>query len=319
MNKYIFSTVILFLILVITSCYRDITLDVDDSEQKIVLQGIFFSDSLIMIHVSKSVNINYNDNQEMPVITDAKVSLYKDGEFVEVMLHKSKGLYKSTVLAEAGHSYEVIVETNNKVVKGTVDMPEIAQIDGIKYIGKDQNQWMDVIELSFSDQLNIDDYYLFDGYTYYKSYYYNDTGWYDSVDVYKDDWVTIYLPEGMTNGTINYLYFYPYVTDGIGFTDNLIGNGEVHQQLNVSAYSWDEFYPQDSFTVYFNLLHVNEDVYRFFVSNDNYENSLYNPFVEPVNVYSNIEGGIGIFAAFSLSLDSVKLPITDYYWEDKKH
>ena len=47
--------------------------------------------------------------------------------------------------------------------------------------------------------------------------------------------------------------------------------------------------------------HVNSDTYKFWRSVERSKNSSGNPFSEPVNLYSNIDGGIGIWGGYGAS------------------
>lgn len=54
------------------------------------------------------------------------------------------------------------------------------------------------------------------------------------------------------------------------------------------------------------LLHINEDYYRYIKSVNAYDNALDNPFAEPVNVITNIKNGYGFFTTFALAIDTLK-------------
>jgi hypothetical protein len=47
------------------------------------------------------------------------------------------------------------------------------------------------------------------------------------------------------------------------------------------------------------LLHINKDYYRYIKSLNSYENATDNPFAEPVNLYSNVKNGYGLFTTFA--------------------
>lgn len=56
---------------------------------------------------------------------------------------------------------------------------------------------------------------------------------------------------------------------------------------------------------YIELLHITPDFFRYIKSTNGYDISAVNPFSEPVNIYSNIKNGYGLFTAYSLVTDSL--------------
>lgn len=71
----------------------------------------------------------------------------------------------------------------------------------------------------------------------------------------------------------------------------------VSKNLRSSYYSYNDFQVADTAFFELYLLNVNEDYYKF---NRSIENLTYgDPFSEPSFVYSNISGGLGIFAAYN--------------------
>lgn len=295
------------------SCYKDVPIKLEDYEHKIVVNGVFFNDTLIKINLSKTVDYGYSTDSTLPAIKNAKVDLYKDGEFVEQMTHLVDGFYQASIVAEAGHNYEVIVEAEDKIAKGTVVVPEKIETNGVKFIRYDENQYGNIVELNFIDPNDEKNYYLVDAYYYDSLYYWNDTGGYDSVGLYKSSASVWFQEDISTGGVVNSPYFSPYINGGVGFSDEILGEENSKLKLVLNTYTYTEnITEEDSLTVYIRFYSINEDMFRFFISKEAYQNSIGNPLVEPVNVYSNIENGIGILGAFTFTLDSVRIPYKNY-------
>ena len=55
------------------------------------------------------------------------------------------------------------------------------------------------------------------------------------------------------------------------------------------------------------LFHVNESYYKYYVTQKKQHNGREDIFVEPTQIYSNIEGGIGVFAGASVSMQCLKI------------
>jgi hypothetical protein len=54
------------------------------------------------------------------------------------------------------------------------------------------------------------------------------------------------------------------------------------------------------------VLRITEDYFKYLKSYNSYLNATDNPFAEPVNVYSNVKNGLGIFALSTAAVDSLR-------------
>jgi uncharacterized protein DUF4249 len=106
-------------------------------------------------------------------------------------------------------------------------------------------------------------------------------------------------------------WMYMENSEFIMFTDNLISGKTYELNIRLEDYSsFDYGYniqSSDTSTVYFNLYSVSESYYQYFKSFSMHRNARDNPFAEPVQVYSNIENGLGVFAGFSSDTDSIQV------------
>lgn len=60
-------------------------------------------------------------------------------------------------------------------------------------------------------------------------------------------------------------------------------------------------------TLFAHLLNTDEPYFRYHQSLRNYSNTDGNPFAEPVLIYSNVTGGLGVFAAYNRTTVQIKL------------
>lgn len=76
----------------------------------------------------------------------------------------------------------------------------------------------------------------------------------------------------------------------------------------VSHYEMNEGPDQQGQTVKptLELLHINEDYFRYMKSVNAYDNALDNPFAEPVNVVGNVKNGYGFFTTFAAAVDTLQ-------------
>jgi hypothetical protein len=54
------------------------------------------------------------------------------------------------------------------------------------------------------------------------------------------------------------------------------------------------------------LLHINNDYFKYIKSLNSYENAVDNPFAEPVNLFSNAKNGYGLFTTYGIAVDSIR-------------
>lgn len=59
--------------------------------------------------------------------------------------------------------------------------------------------------------------------------------------------------------------------------------------------------------LYAELRHVSEPYYKFFSTVSRNQNNVGPPYTEPVIVYSNVQGGRGVFAGFNTAMDSLRV------------
>jgi hypothetical protein len=65
--------------------------------------------------------------------------------------------------------------------------------------------------------------------------------------------------------------------------------------------------PMDISTYYIKLYTVSEDLLKFVNSYNLSINTGFDPFAQPVQIYSNIENGLGFFSGYTLDIDSMKI------------
>ncbi len=313
---YVFLLIIFASIFFFNSCYKDIEINIEESERRIVMNAMFFNDSTVKVSLTKTVGLNYSYNKILPRVENATVKLYENDVFVENLTYTENGIYVTNILVEKNKRYKIIAEVDDKIVTGEAIIPEDNSFEKIKLIQTNEYQ-ENIVEFTIPDVKDIENFYVIDAYFYDTLYYWNeDYTQIDSLGLYKN-YANIHFDDQFSVSEMDYIFFNPYINSGIIFNDHFFDGQKYVQNINVSAFKWSESPNplQDSFYVYFRLFSVNEDFYNYIISYGEYQYSIDNPFVEPVNVYSNIEGGIGILGGFSFTVDSVKVPFSTYVWE----
>ncbi|RMG30699.1 MAG: DUF4249 domain-containing protein, partial [Bacteroidetes bacterium] len=210
-------------------------------------------------------------------VPNAVISLYENGNYLGKFVHESKGRYRSPVLAQNGKTYRIEVEAEGFDPVSALDsMPAKVHIDSAFY-----DYSTEVASLSFTDPVN-------------------ETNYYEVGPPFTTSPDPVVLAEGYT--TIN-----PY---GNFFSDKLI-NGQSYTYtarqdehfLYMPPYEY--YRPCERQPCFFHLRALSQSLYLFHKSWIQHgfnitAGSIYDiPYLsEPLNVYNNVQGGLGIFAAY---------------------
>jgi len=288
------------------SCKEIIEFDERSVRDALVVSGILENGKQVDIRLSKT--INRFKNSEFEPVENLSVVLFENENRIGELRHVSRGRYVSDgFVAKAGNSYRIEISDNMlKIASAETLVPAplpIIKIDTISKIidGKKKLQ----VKLTFSDPSNSNNFYRIEPQEQLFIPYLTAS---NNVSVRM-----ITIP-GLINTEANWLL------RGMGFY-NL--NDKFHDWAGNQFYIFSDKYIQGQvFTLdmempYFrtdSVLGTNRKIYFQQLSRDYfyYLRSVMqqlsisnNPFSEPVQIHSNISGGVGIFGAFSQTVDSI--------------
>ncbi len=245
-------------------------------EPRLALNALVTADSLITVHVSVAGQVTHDS---LPVLEQATVLVAVDSGLPMPLTYKGKGLYVSDFKAQSLKTYRCMAQTNELGTATTwckVPAPAILQnvtLDPYGWVNSDgepsatigftiRNQWPDTL--------------------------------------YFEAWVAIY--SASVSETELKLYFQQQLR--LGYFSNLNQPDSVIQKsfnIQPSSTNW---YSRTAYVLY--LRAVSPDYYHYTESLDLYTEGRYPDFTTgsaiPYNLYSNIENGYGIFAAYTLTL-----------------
>jgi hypothetical protein len=89
------------------------------------------------------------------------------------------------------------------------------------------------------------------------------------------------------------------------YFDDLLFDGQT-KTTEVGLYDYT-FYESDTVLLEVHLEQLDPSYYKYVVSNEAYQSAHNNPFAEPVQVYTNVSGGFGLFSSYSFSSRSFTL------------
>jgi hypothetical protein len=288
MRLYLITTLLTFTLL---SCEKEIPLDADQKEPRIVVNSIFGDGDTIYVHVSESRDVLYEG--VLPNITTANLKLTDaSGNILGDFAHQGDGVYKlSNYLPIAGQTYRLIVtNTGFDQVEAQTQTPSVIAISAADTLRK--NDEMNY-SIKFSDDPSTTNYYAiaiekivigedgFGGYYMYSDYYFETNEIFTqngSADVDGTKYGSIFL-----------------------FSDATFSGG----QCVFDASSYIPVESTDSTIVVVSLMSLSEDYFKYKLSLEKYQETAGDPFAQPVQVYSNVENGFGIFGGYSVYRDSI--------------
>ncbi|NPA36703.1 MAG: DUF4249 domain-containing protein [Chlorobi bacterium] len=295
---------IVFPVMFFTGCEKDIEIELKDEGNKSVLYSFIYPDSLFTLHFSKSVGVLSEENYAL--VKNSFFKLYKNG------LYQGKYQFPDDTMAWHWRNFEFepgdsillkAIDENRDTAIAQTTIPLIIPVERLDtlssaYQGADGIAY-NVLKcnLTFTDNVYTDDYY--------------------QLEIIQERWEVIDGNENYYRQVVDYIkddpVFYSRsqqgtLMEGIDFkglfNDELI-NGRYSLQCLVPDSYYKLYWFDRKIKLTFYLYHHTEEFYRYFRTKliSDYYNGV--PIFEPVNVYSNVENGIGLVTGMSFALDSL--------------
>jgi hypothetical protein len=281
MKKYIIIPLVIIIALLAYSCEKTVdNIKLPKTTPKLVVYSyISPTDTLITVSVSKSVPIFDNSNNTPENVTDASVVISDENGNNATLLYDN--IAEVYIIPAAvfpiigGKSYKLKVSTpDGLAVDASCTVPAdnntSLQLIDIDSNVNQNNEKEYFAQLSFKDTPGIGDYYRVCGMV--KLVNYDNQGQiYTTYEEFYMDLENECVEDKDKDGsTFSFTLKYYHFEDEFG---DVI----------------------DSFTFF--LLHTDKDYFEFHNSIYNYQGD--NPFSEPSLIYSNMNGGYGVFAAYN--------------------
>jgi hypothetical protein len=289
----------LIAIVCFNSCEKVVPFEGDIDSSKLVINSIFESDSIFKVHVSVSRSVI--DTSSFQNIVDANVKIKdENGYLVETLNHTNNGFYSGQNIPEENKTYTLEVEHPNFTnITASDSLPSPITINNVDTssildpINGDRLQ----ITINFDDPLNVQNFYLVETYSVneYLLVYGLDTVERELDTIQQTMFLT---DEVFQNGGS------PWREQGL-FNDLLFDGQSKTLEIEIPSnfkgnendYEWS--YNTIGLRVY--LHNISKSYYYYRSSLEQYQNASGNPFAQPVQVFSNIENGFGIFAGSQIN------------------
>ncbi len=285
-------------IILLSSCETVVDMKLPEQPPKMVVNSFFTPDSIIMLHLSKSQFVL--KNEELKPITDGEISLFENGNFIGKFTHINKGFYYLPGFFPKTNTQYTLnaVSSGIKSVEAKETIPNKPIINRVEISSSyfEGENYKDFI-VYIQDNANEENYYMVDLIGKRYDYVY-DTLTFDIIDsveisehVYFTSQDLVFQEQGASSQAI--------------ISDKLF-NGSIYPlRLSVNAYNFDEYSNMGYFEMTIQLKQVSKAYAQYVLS---YSKNRYNdPFSQPVQVFSNITNGFGIFGGYTSALSSVKL------------
>ncbi|MFN0274292.1 MAG: DUF4249 domain-containing protein [Chitinophagales bacterium] len=304
-----------FYLFVLSSCEKVIYFDIETQNDKLVVNSFIGPESGAIADVSLS--LAPLDNNYPEYITGATVELYKNNVFLDVYSYdgflQKYTIDKTLLSAGEGDVFKLIASVPGKEpVTAETTIPQKIDITEIRVVDTVKLQAYDV----YYDSLGYPIYS--DSIPYYKieiEFTDPDAKNYYSLQARYEDIISSGSICFSTNDPVytvgnefdfdaqNEDYFFTVCENSL-FSD-VTFNGTT-KTFTLYAILIDGIFFDDAKYI-FTLRHVGEDYYKYFNSVNLQQNSEGDPFAQPVTVFSNIEGGFGVFASYNESVVEVEL------------
>ena len=285
---------IIIVLLASYSCEDDINLDLNHNSPVMVVNALAGNDSLVRVHVSLSKQLQNNDSQK--TLTDATLSIYEEGKLLGKLKTVEDGWYEIQSKFQADLNYRVVVNhPNYKSVSAETRIPSESEISDCK-MTKSETAYH--FQLEFQDKSYSKDYYM----------------------------IVLYaITNEVINGeNIQQNILVSYYSEDIIFENNLLENttdlernllrgslcfsdyNNNGEKFDISFYAPIGSFATENLTFKVKLLHISKDYYAYERSKIMISNREDLPFYKKINLHSNINGGAGIFAGYTLNECEIK-------------
>lgn len=289
--------ILIFILLIVLSCEKKIPIDMEQQDPKIVINALFDNTKKFSAMISSSAMID--DEFGPHAIANAIVELYENETFVDTLTYTGEGIYQFNDTLKPGNTYRLNVTCDLGSASAIATMPEAVPIISVDSIVKAQivnDVWGETWEAlmvyyTFQDQPGNQYYSLkFIARSQYESLGYSDFG---NLFYYEYNYRT---SSGVFNetGSVD-LYEYLRFSDGL-FDQELktYKFGIQYEPYDIQSYIENDYL----FTMRFYTL--SESFYTYLQTLEVYYNADEDIFAEIINLYSNVEGGLGIFAGAAM-------------------
>ncbi len=291
MNRLVFiSLIILFF-----SCEENVTIRGTNSQNQVVINSIISKDSTWNVNLSYSKSIFDDSPFEYLDHASAKITNLTSGQTF-FLKNKGKGQFQRALHPNEGHSYHLEVTTiDGQIVQATTYVPSVLKVDVGKTDGLDEvgKQTLE-IDIQIEDNITEENFYVWE---LVENVYEESTN-----DDTENSNIAFTLPlvpkkEDSRLKTLSSLLF---ISDNDFNGDTYSTKLTLGNDVLIENPTSIDPVEQPRFSL--RIMAVSKDLFEYLRSYELYKQTdiKVTSIVQPVEVYSNIENGLGIFGGYNL-------------------
>lgn len=282
------------LLTIICSCEKAIPFEQEIESNKVVVNGIYFRDSVWKIHLSKSKSIL--DTSTSTNLENVTISILdQNSNTIDTLQYYNNGFYVGSKSPNYGSyilNIKSILDENITSISTLPNLVPAIIIDTLSYINNGNNRIE--ISINFDDPINDENYFEIGVYMKKLKMLINtnSNGQTDTNYSLICKWMNLKSDDQNIEKTLdNNLIFNDKLFNGSNKTIS------IDVRNKIKDFSNDPINELISFDIYF--MNISYSLYHFHKSLKDYVNQNSDPFSQPTQVYSNINNGIGVFGGSS--------------------
>ncbi|MBN2890344.1 MAG: DUF4249 domain-containing protein [Bacteroidales bacterium] len=275
--------IFLSLILLFLSCTKQIEITQKFHDPKYVVNCLFSNDNIFEINLTKSIQINDTNTY---VVKNAEIELFENGVFVENLFwNDSSKKYNSTIFPTSNKIYTIVVTTDDNIVLTATDtLPSRVEITELSYNQfayiNDEADLMSENTLYFNTNLQAINFYqimmFFD------------------IENFPFNWENLKSRDSIILKEQTFTYSTKYLI----FSDKIF----YQNPSSISfSFKYSDFSPLN-YIIQFKRISYSYFMFKKMLRLhiDNQNSDIWDGVSDPVQMYSNIENGYGIFAGYTI-------------------
>ncbi len=295
MRRILFTILIMSLLI---SCEKKLDYTLLEGENHLVVNSILNANAdTILVNVSWSKPTAETLDTNL-FVNDAQVDMYEDNNFLfDLQPRGQRGFYQANYMVKNGSLYTLKVEYQEQRVSAVTEVPQKPDFT---------SQIIDTAGALFKGTITVHDpssqvnYYVI-------GVQFNKPEIYDTI--FLPDTV-VFLYRLRRRNILRFIFAdfgpieakLPGIVDGFAFAD------KIFDGKNYTFHWYAVKVPTD--TIFIQLYAIDRNLYKFFDTFTRSEIANNNPFAQPANVYTNIDGGLGLLASLTYKEDTLVLTQT---------
>lgn len=298
----------------LSACEKTVKIDIPQKEPKLVINSLLVKDDLFSVSAGRSRGVlspvSYSSSlAEQYVVKTAAVVVFENGIAIDTLVYQPGDFVYRTVRnkrVRAGNVYTIAVSAAGfATAQASSRVPSQSVITGLQRVRNSRTSssgiQQDELTIKFNDPAGEKNYYLVQvwgptfGNPFGNRIYCVSTTDKDVEEI--GDNTDPLDPDNCYDGGLLLL------------RDDNFNGGLKQLRLFVNSTELGEYsdpVTNRTYRPYIKVYRITEDEFKYNKSNNVYNYSVDNPFAEPVNVYSNVKNGFGIFSLSTAAVDTLR-------------